>query len=147
MYYMNSKISQAVSDMRFSLDESSGVPLYRQLIEQVENAVVSGRLKSGDRLPTIRALSVELKINPNTISKVYNELEIRGILKTQVGNGTFISEKTLEADKDRLEMKINERLGRFLREMGELGVEKQELVKLIEEFKEREQETGNNKEL
>jgi GntR family transcriptional regulator len=144
---MNSKISQAVSDMRFSLDESSGVPLYRQLIEQVENAVVSGRLKSGDRLPTIRALSVELKINPNTISKVYNELEIRGILKTQVGNGTFISEKTLEADKDRLEMKINERLGRFLREMGELGVEKQELVKLIEEFKEREQETGNNKEL
>ncbi|MDR2467959.1 MAG: GntR family transcriptional regulator [Spirochaetaceae bacterium] len=133
--------------MRFSLDESSGVPLYRQLIEQVENAVVSGRLKSGDRLPTIRALSVELKINPNTISKVYNELEIRGILKTQVGNGTFISEKTLEADKDRLEMKINERLGRFLREMGELGVEKQELVKLIEEFKEREQETGNNKEL
>ena len=122
-------------DTRFSLDASSGVPVYRQLIEQVENAVVSGRLRSGDRLPTIRALSVALKINPNTIAKAYNELEIRGILKTQVGSGTFIAEKTTEADKDRRESKINEALGRFLREMNGLGLSKEEIIRLIGLYK------------
>ena len=121
--------------MRFSLDASSGVPVYRQLIEQVENAVVSGRIRSGDRLPTIRALSVELKINPNTIAKAYNELEIRGILKTQVGSGTFISEKTPEEDNDRREAKMNEALGRFLREMRSLGLSREESIRLIELYK------------
>ncbi|MDR2481530.1 MAG: GntR family transcriptional regulator [Spirochaetaceae bacterium] len=134
--------------MRFFLDTSSGVPVYRQLIEQVENAVVSGRLKSGDRLPTIRSLSVELKINPNTIAKVYNELEIRGILKTQVGSGTFISQASPDNDNDRREKKISSILGRFFREMNELGVKKQELVKFIEEFQKtenRKQKTENRK--
>jgi GntR family transcriptional regulator len=121
--------------MRFSLDASSGVPLYRQLIEQVETAVVSGRLRGGERLPTIRALSVALKINPNTIAKAYNELEIRGILKTQVGSGTFISEKTTEAGDDRRQAKMNEALGRFLREMGSLGLSKEDIIRLIEVYK------------
>jgi GntR family transcriptional regulator len=132
---MNSKIGQLEGGMRFSLDASSGVPLYRQLIEQVENAVVSGRLCSGERLPTIRALSVALKINPNTIAKAYNELEIRGILKTQVGSGTFISEKTPEADNDRRQAKMNEAIGRFLREMGSLGLSKADIIRLIELYK------------
>ena len=133
--YMNSKMGQSEAEMRFSLDASSGVPVYRQLIEQVENAVVSGRIRSGDRLPTIRALSVELKINPNTIAKAYNELEIRGILKTQVGSGTFISEKTPEEDNDRREAKMNEALGRFLREMRSLGLSREESIRLIELYK------------
>ncbi|MDR2491323.1 MAG: GntR family transcriptional regulator [Spirochaetaceae bacterium] len=120
--------------MRFLLDGSSGVPVYRQLIQQVENAVVSGRMKTGDKLPTIRSLSVELKVNPNTIAKAYNEMEIRGMLKTQVGSGTFISERPPNIENDWKEKKINEALARFLREMSELGLDKDAIVRLILDF-------------
>lgn len=80
----------------FSLDPKSGVPFYKQIILQIEMAIADGRLVSGDQLPTVRGLAVELKINPNTVSRAYNELEIRGIVNTQQGSGTFISDKTVE---------------------------------------------------
>ena len=115
----------------FSLDQSNGVPIYRQIIQQIEYAILSGRMSSGDQLPTIRALAVELKTNPNTIARAYNELEIRGILATQVGSGTYISDKKPVAEDDSLERKIQEVLGRFLQEMRDLGVGRRELVKLI----------------
>ena len=130
---MNSTI--AGPGIRFSLDQANGVPIYRQIIQQIEYAILSGRMKSGDRLPTIRSLAVELKTNPNTIARAYGELEIRGILATQVGSGTFISGKKPEAD-DSLSRKIREVLARFVQEMRSLGVDKRELVKLIEGFKE-----------
>jgi GntR family transcriptional regulator len=82
----------------FSLDPKSGVPFYKQIILQIEMAIADGRLVSGDQLPTVRGLAVELKINPNTVSRAYNELEIRGIVNTQQGSGTFISDKTVEMD-------------------------------------------------
>ncbi len=87
----------------FALDHSSGVPYYRQIIKQVEMAIVDGRLSKGKQLPTVRSLAVELQINPNTVARAYNEMEIRGIVNTQQGTGTFISEKTIELDeKERL---------------------------------------------
>ncbi|MDR2471851.1 MAG: GntR family transcriptional regulator, partial [Treponema sp.] len=92
---MNSTIANP--GIRFSLAEANGAPIYRQIIQQIEYAILSGRMKSGDRLPTIRSLAVELKTNPNTIARAYGELEIRGILATQVGSGTFISGKKPEA--------------------------------------------------
>ena len=122
--------------MRFSLDLSDGMPIYRQIIRQIEYAILSGRLKSGDRLPTIRSLAVELKANPNTIAKAYGELEIRGILVTQVGSGTYISEKKPAPEEDGLNRKIREVLARFLQEMRDLGVEKRELTAMIAAYKE-----------
>ncbi len=77
----------------FSLDPENGVPIYRQIIQQIEYAVLSERIRPGDKLPTIRSLAVKLKANPNTIAKAYGELEIRGVLETQVGSGTYISDK------------------------------------------------------
>jgi GntR family transcriptional regulator len=133
---MNSTIAE--SNVRFSLDPANGAPIYRQIIQQIEYAILSGRMRPGDRLPTIRSLAVELKSNPNTIAKAYGELEIRGILATQVGSGTFISDKKPEAEEDSLNRKIREVLARFIQEMRSLGVEKRELVKLIEGFKENE---------
>jgi len=121
--------------MRFSLDLSGGMPIYRQIIRQIEYAVISGKLGSGDQLPTIRALAVELKTNPNTIAKAYGELEIRGILSTQVGSGTFISDKKPEL-KDEPDRKIREMMDRFIRDMRALGVEKKELSKLIASYRE-----------
>jgi GntR family transcriptional regulator len=75
----------------FRLDAASGVPVYRQIIDQVTGGVASGALGAGDQLPTVRQVSVDLAINPNTVVRAYRELEIRGILETQQGTGTFIS--------------------------------------------------------
>jgi GntR family transcriptional regulator len=122
--------------MEFSLDQANGMPVYRQIIRQIEHGVLSGRLKTGDKLPTIRSLAVALKINPNTIAKAYGELEIRGILTTQVGSGTYIADKKPENEENALNSKIREALGRFLREMRGLGLDKGEAVRLIEDFSE-----------
>jgi GntR family transcriptional regulator len=124
------------SNVSFSLDQTDDVPIYRQIIKQIEYAILSGRLKNGDRLPTIRALAVELKTNPNTIAKAYGELEIRGILVTQVGSGTYISDKRPEPEDKGPDRKIKELVGRFIRDMQGLGVEKRELVRVIAAFKE-----------
>ena len=122
--------------INFSLDSGNGAPIYRQIIQQIEYAVLSGRMKPGDRLPTIRTLAVELKTNPNTIAKAYGELEIRGVLATQVGSGTYISDKKPVVEDDSLNRKILEVIGRFIHEMRDLGVEKRELSALIASYKE-----------
>ena len=75
----------------FRLDPSSGVPFYRQIIEQVLLPVAAGRLKPGAQLPTVRQLAVDLSVNLNTVGKAYREMEIRGIVETQQGTGTFVA--------------------------------------------------------
>ncbi|MDR0376089.1 MAG: GntR family transcriptional regulator [Treponema sp.] len=129
--------AKADSNITFSLETTSGTPIYRQIIQQIEYAILSERLKPGDRLPTIRALAVDLKINPNTIAKAYGELEIRGVLTTQVGSGTFISNKKPEAREsieDIRHRKIQEVLGRFMQELEDLGLGKNEILSLIRKF-------------
>jgi GntR family transcriptional regulator len=84
------------SGFTFRLDLKTGVPVYRQLIDQVLLAVASGQLKAGDRLPTVRQLAVDLGVNPNTVVRAYKELEIREILTTHQGSGTFVSDKKVE---------------------------------------------------
>ena len=132
----NTRTVKSAGTISFSLDPENGVPIYRQIIRQIEHAVLSGRLRTGDKLPTIRSLAVELKINPNTIAKAYSELEIRGILTTLVGSGTFISDKKPEPEDDSLDQKIRELVGCFIRDMQGLGVEKRELARVIAAYKE-----------
>jgi GntR family transcriptional regulator len=84
--------------VRIQIDEKSGVPFYRQIIEQVKFAIARGDLKPGDRLPTMRQLAVDLSINPNTVIRAYRELEIEGVLDTQQGSGTYVSTKRPEVD-------------------------------------------------
>ena len=118
--------------INFTLDPVNGAPIYRQIIQQIEYAILSGRMKSGDKLPTIRSLAVDLKTNPNTIARAYNELEIRGVLETQVGSGTYISDKKPVMEDDSLNRKIQEVITRFVHELRDLGVENKELIKLID---------------
>jgi len=120
--------------IHFSLDQANGTPIYRQIIQQIEYAILSGRMQSGDKLPTIRSLAVDLKTNPNTIARAYGELEIRGILETQVGSGTYISDKKPVMEDDSLNRKIREVLGRFIHELRDLGVDNKEMIKLMETF-------------
>src|SRR4030088_2296014 len=82
----------------FRLDAHSGVPVYRQLIDQVQAGIASASLVAGDQLPTVRQVAVDLSINPNTVMRAYRELEIRGVLETQQGTGTFISHKEVPRD-------------------------------------------------
>jgi GntR family transcriptional regulator len=85
------------------LDERSGVPFYRQVIDQVLLAVADGRLAPGDRLPTVRSLAVDLAINPNTVAKAYRELELVGVLETQQGTGTFVAARRAPAGEAEIE--------------------------------------------
>ena len=88
--------------IKFLLDYSSGVPVYRQIIDQIIFGIASGQLQLGEQLPTVRALAVELKVNLNTVSKAYKELEIKNILETQQGTGTFINKtENVVSEKER----------------------------------------------
>jgi GntR family transcriptional regulator len=77
--------------MQFQCDATARVPIYRQLMDQVREAVARGRAQPGDRLPSVRQLSRELVVNPNTIAKAYSELEHEGVLNTRPGLGAFIA--------------------------------------------------------
>src|SRR5271169_5713096 len=92
--------STVKSDRRFEfrLDPQSGVPAYRQIIDQVLGGIAAGALKGGDQLPTVRQLAVDLTINPNTVVRAYRELEIREVLATQQGTGTFVTDKKPKAN-------------------------------------------------
>lgn len=94
--------------IKFLLDYSSGVPIYRQIIDQIKFGIASGQLRIGEQLPTVRALAVELKVNLNTVSKAYKELEIRKILETQQGTGTFISQSGLSISEKERQDKLRE---------------------------------------
>ena len=77
--------------IKFILDPKAGAPFYRQIIDQIKFGIASGNLKTGEQLPTVRSLAVELKVNLNTVAKAYKELEIQNVLETQQGTGTFIN--------------------------------------------------------
>jgi len=81
-----------------SIDAKSGVPFYRQIIEQVKFAIARGDLQPGDQLPTVRQLAVDLSVNPNTVIRAYRELEIGGVLETQQGSGTFVGQEKPKVD-------------------------------------------------
>jgi GntR family transcriptional regulator len=88
--------------IKFILDPKTGMPFYRQIIDQIRFGIASGNLQAGEQLPTVRALAVELRVNLNTVAKAYKELEIQHILETQQGTGTFIGlgeNKVLESER------------------------------------------------
>jgi GntR family transcriptional regulator len=91
--------------VEFKLDLKSGVPFHRQIVDQIRYGIASDRLMPGEQLPTVRELAVNLQVNPNTVRKAYSELEILGILNTQQGTGTFVSDQQVEigdAEKQRM---------------------------------------------
>src|SRR5437868_15150437 len=99
----------------FQLNPSSGVPIYRQIQDQIRYGIASGRLSPGEQLPTVRALAVELGVNPNTVIKAYSELERAGILTTEQGSGTFIAPQPPTAiPSNERQAKVEELCSEFL---------------------------------
>ena len=119
----------------FVLDYSSGVPIYRQIIDQIRFGIASGQLKLGEQLPTVRALAVELKVNLNTVSKAYRELEIKNILETQQGSGTFVSQiQQLVLEKER-EDKLKEICTQFSSVAHSYGFSIDEVIQELKSIK------------
>jgi GntR family transcriptional regulator len=112
---------EATRRIEFRLDLHSGVPVYRQLIDQVTGGIASGALQGGDQLPTVRQLAVDLAINPNTVVRAYRELEIRGVLETQQGTGTFISHRKVERDEVERQRQLSQIVSDFVARAGAAG--------------------------
>ncbi len=100
--------------INFILDPKAGVPFYRQIIDQIKFGIASGRLKVGEQLPTVRSLAVDLKVNLNTVAKAYKELEIRHILETQQGTGTFINNGDIQLPDSEKQKKLQDICQEFL---------------------------------
>jgi GntR family transcriptional regulator len=124
----------ASREFRFTLDARNGIPLYKQIILQVEMAIADGRLAQGDRLPTVRSLAVELSINPNTVAKAYSQLEIRGIVATQQGSGTFVSDRKIETSEVERERVLAEITRSLVAQAGSYGVSIADLVRSLQEL-------------
>ncbi len=114
--------------LRFAIDLRSGMPVYRQLIDQVRSGIASGSLTAGDQLPTVRQLAVDLAINPNTVMRAYRELELGGLLETHQGTGTFISNKKLQKNSAERERQLGQMAGEFAARAGAAGFTLEDLI-------------------
>ena len=109
------------------INPSSPVPLYRQIAEQIRRLVALGALKPGDRLPTVRELAVRTRVNRNTAARAVQQLEIDGVVRTRVGQGTFVEQAGRGLDPARRDGAVDELIDRLLVEAGTLGVPLDEL--------------------
>jgi GntR family transcriptional regulator len=119
---------------RFHLDPSSGMPVYRQIMDQVTGGIAAATLAAGDQLPTVRQLAVDLSINPNTVIRAYRELEIRGVLDTQQGTGTFVAIQQAQPDDAERQRRLNQFTGEFVARAGASGFSVEELVMQLQEL-------------
>lgn len=118
----------------FRLDLASGVPVYRQIIDLVTGGIAAGRLRPGVQLPTVRQLAVDLAVNPNTVMRAYRELEIRGILETQQGTGTFIGDRPVQADEAGRQRRLDQLAGEFAARAGAEGFAVRDLLAALREL-------------
>ena len=122
--------------MTFAIDSKSGVPLYRQVIEQVKVGISRGRLGPGDQLPTVRQLAVDLSINPNTVIRAYRELEIEGVLESHQGSGTFVSTKEPEVDDMEKQRMLDQILSNMLARASNYGLTLDDVLEGLRQRKE-----------
>jgi GntR family transcriptional regulator len=124
-----------VNPLEFSLDFRSGVPIYVQIVEQVQQSVATAKLKPGDQLPTVRQLASELRVNFNTVARAYRMLDEAGLISTQQGRGTYILDQPLEGLRDLLKQETLEiQIRRFVAEMDRQGYSREELKEKFEQM-------------
>lgn len=127
-------MSKGPNSLRFQLDMRTGVPVYRQLIDQVLLAVSTGTMQPGDQLPTVRQVAVDLSINPNTVVRAYRELELRSVLVTQQGTGTFIAPTKVTVDQAQRERGLSQLAAECASRAGAQGYTVQELRGALKEL-------------
>lgn len=116
------------------IEFTSGIPVYRQIVNFVSSEIGKGTLRAGDRLPTIRELTETLGVNPNTIAKAYRELDLRGVITSRRGNGSFVADASAaqagHTAKEK-KAKLDELMGRLIAEAKGFGISGQELVQHV----------------
>ena len=122
------------SRFQFAIDLHSGVPVYRQLIDQVRGGIASGALTAGDQLPTVRQLAVDLEINPNTVMRAYRELELGGVLESHQGTGTFIANKKIERSSAERDRQLTQLAGEFAARVGAAGLALEDLIERLRDL-------------
>jgi len=118
--------------LKFEIDLKNGIPIYIQLKKQIKYAIASGKLPPNSQLPTVRQLAVDLKVNVNTISRVYSELKKEGVLITKQGKGTFVSKKKEIPLFDRNNERLDQLIDRLFIEAFELGYNLEELIEYMQ---------------
>lgn len=124
----------AKSRFRFRLDLQSGVPVYRQIMDQVCAGVAAGSLVAGDQLPTVRQLAVDLTVNPNTVVRAYRELEFGGLLETHQGTGTFVARKKNAKDRVERERQLAQIVGDLVARAGAAGFSVDDILEQLQEL-------------
>jgi GntR family transcriptional regulator len=117
--------------MEFQCDPTSRVPIYRQLMDQIRQAIARGRLRPGSRLPSVRVMSRELVVNPNTVARAYTELEREGVLNTRQGLGVFVAEPQAELSGAARRERLSAALDRFLTEAVHLGFSADDVISAV----------------
>jgi GntR family transcriptional regulator len=119
--------------IRFSIDSSSSVPVFQQVIQAVKLEILSGRLKNGDQLPPIRELAKILKLNPNTVAKAYYTLEEEGFIESKRGSGNWVNTKNMKLDSFRRGM-LEDEFRLFLDRALTLGAGLEDIKNLMERY-------------
>lgn len=117
----------------FELDIRSRLPIYEQLVEKFKELIISEVLKTDEQLPSVRALSNEITINPNTIQKAYRELERQGYIYSIPGKGSFVAPMMPNKNDEKI-AKLKEELIKILSEAMYLGMKKEEIMKIVSEI-------------
>ena len=117
----------------FAIDQADRTPVYAQLERAIRSSIAAGRLAVGDQLPTVRQLAVDLRVNANTVAKVYAFLERAGVLETRRGVGTFIAARTPQPQEEALRhSELHRLVDRFLAELSQHGFHVEDALPEIE---------------
>lgn len=126
------------------LDFHSGLPIYTQIVNQIQSQLANRIIKPGDQLPTVRALALELRVNFNTVARAYRILDEARIISTQQGRGTYITEIPPPEVSERLRHKSLETLTqRFISEASRLGFSEREISQMVRDNLKPKKETSN----
>jgi DNA-binding transcriptional regulator YhcF (GntR family) len=127
-------MKQRRTSFQIRLDAHSGVPVYRQIVDQVRGGIASRALLAGDQLPTVRQLAVDLSINPNTVVRAYRELEFGGLLESNQGTGTFIRTPQIEGSKQERTRQLAQIVSDCVARAGAAGFTVQDLIEELREM-------------
>jgi len=120
--------------MDLAIDPESGVPIYMQIVDRIKQMVVSGQLRPGQQLSTIRQLATDLRINYNTVGRAYAILDQEGVISTQQGRGTYIASRLNERQLQKMRLdKLRVMLGQVVQEAVALGYSPQEIERTLQE--------------